>query len=170
MAIHYFAQGAGIFIPALFIPFDCTSIIRRSIHSQSQRRPYTLWSRTRKNSAYRKGIQKLQKAKPIFRKQLVGDDKRFATVFRVSASPSTVWSVIKSSPNYPDWIEDIKSVDIYKREEGVVYVRFDADSRFAGENTWFARHDYPLDDREWGRGRLITIICQILMILLASGE
>jgi hypothetical protein len=94
--------------------------------------------------------QRLKKNGSIIRRHLVGDEKRFATIFRVDASPSTIWSVIKDFSHYPDWIKDIKTTDIYKQENGILYVRFDTESAFIGKNTWFARHDYPVDDREWG--------------------
>jgi hypothetical protein len=97
-----------------------------------------------------KESRQLQKDKPIFRRQLIGKEKRFVTVFPVNASAQIVWSVIKDFSQYPDWIEDIQNVDIYKQENGILYVRFDAETKFAGKNSWFARHDYPVDDREWG--------------------
>ncbi len=97
-----------------------------------------------------KEIQRLEKGQTVFRKQLVGDDKRGVSVFRVNAPPDTVWSVIKDFSNYPIWIEDIKATHQYRKEDGDLYIRFDAESRYAGKSTWFARHNYPVDDRNWG--------------------
>ena len=94
--------------------------------------------------------RRLQKGKPVFKKQLVGKSKRAVAIFRVQANPSTVWSVIKDFDHYPNWIEDITAINIYRQEDREIYVRFDAESRYAGKSTWYARHDYPVDDREWG--------------------
>ena len=97
-----------------------------------------------------KEIRRLQKGNPLFKKQLVGKSKRAVAIFHVQANPSTVWSVIKDFEHYPGWIVDIKATDIYRREGSEIYVRFDAKSKYAGKSTWFARHDYPDDDRDWG--------------------
>ena len=94
--------------------------------------------------------RRLQMGKPVFKKQLVGKSKRAVAIFRVQANPSTVWSVIKDFDHYPNWIEDITAINIYRQEDREIYVRFDAQSKYAGKSTWYARHDYPVDDREWG--------------------
>ena len=93
---------------------------------------------------------RLQMGKPVFKKQLVGKSKRAVAIFHVQVNPSTVWSVIKDFEHYPRWIADIKATDIYRREGSEIYVRFDAENKYAGKSTWFARHDYPDGDRDWG--------------------
>ena len=35
--------------------------------------------------------------------------------------------------------------------DGVIYVRFDSENKYAGPSSWFARHDYPkTNERQWG--------------------
>ncbi|NKB36105.1 MAG: hypothetical protein GKR93_02900 [Gammaproteobacteria bacterium] len=97
-----------------------------------------------------KDFQKLKKGKAIFKKQLVGDNKRAVVITRVKADSSTIWSVIKDFDSYPEWIDDIKSMEIYRQEESTIYVRFDVENRYSGKVTWYARHNYPSDSREWG--------------------
>lgn len=97
-----------------------------------------------------KEVQRLKKGKVIFKKQLIGDSKRAVVITRVKADSSTVWSVIKDFASYPEWIDDIKATEIYRQEGNAIYVRFDVENRYSGKVSWFARHDYPTDSREWG--------------------
>jgi ribosome-associated toxin RatA of RatAB toxin-antitoxin module len=94
--------------------------------------------------------KRLLKGKAIFKNQIIKKEKRAVAIFQVKAKPATVWSVIKDFKNYPAWIEDVKNTEVYKQEQGHLYVRFDAENRYAGKSTWFAKHNYPVDNREWG--------------------
>lgn len=94
--------------------------------------------------------KQLNKGKAVFKKQLIGDEKRAVVLFKVKANQNLIWSVIKDFANYPLWIEDIKSTKLYKQEAGVLYVRFDAENKYAGKTSWFAKHDYPIDNEGWG--------------------
>ena len=99
---------------------------------------------------------RLQNHKPVFKKVVVADSKRAVTIFPVKASPDVIWSVIRSFENYPEWIEELKAVDVYKHTPGKYYVQFDSESLFTGKHTWFAVHDYPEqgDERNWGSWHL----------------
>ena len=96
-------------------------------------------------------MKRLRQGKVLTKKQLVKDSKRALVVFRVAADSATIWSVIRDFAFYPDWINDIKSTRVYREEDGVIYVRFDAENKYSGPSSWFARHDYPrANEREWG--------------------
>ena len=98
-----------------------------------------------------KDMKRLRQGKVLTKKQLLGDSKRALVVFRVGADSATTWSVIRDFAFYPEWIKDIKSTQVYRREDAVIYVRFDAQNKYSGPSTWFARHDYPqANERQWG--------------------
>lgn len=99
---------------------------------------------------------RLENDKPVFKKVVVADSKRAVTIFPVKAPPDVIWSVIRSFENYPEWIEELKAVDVYKHKEGKYYVQFDSESLFTGKHTWYAVHDYPEqgDKRSWGSWHL----------------
>ncbi len=95
-------------------------------------------------------VQQLKEGKAVFKKHIIGDSKRAVVITRVKADTATIWSVIKDFNSYPEWIDDIKSAQIYRQEENSIYVRFDAEIPYSGNVTWYVRHDYPIDAREWG--------------------
>ena len=99
----------------------------------------------------RKDMKRLRQGKVLTKKQLIEDSKRALVVFRVAADSATIWSVIRDFASYPEWINDIKSTQVYQQEDGVIYVRFDSENKYAGPSSWFARHDYPkTNERQWG--------------------
>ena len=51
-------------------------------------------------------------------------------VFRISAPPATVWSVLSEFGSYPEWIDGLVESDIYRREGDDIYVKFRGLSEF----------------------------------------
>lgn len=94
--------------------------------------------------------KELEKEIPVYKKIDIKGAKRGIAIFRVSASANTIWSVIRNFDLYPKWVSDIDETEIYRREGSYIYVRFVADNWLAGETNWYARHDYPIDNRNWG--------------------
>lgn len=96
----------------------------------------------------------LESGQALFKKLKLDDAQRGIAVFRVNADAETIWSVIKDFRSYPKWIEDIESIDVYGRQAGLLYVKFTAGGLFGSNTVWYAIHDYPVDDRDWGTWRL----------------
>ena len=65
-------------------------------------------------------------------------------VFRISAPPATVWSVLSEFGNYPDWIDGLVESDIYRREGDDIFVKFRYQHWLAGEYTYYIRHTYVI--------------------------
>lgn len=101
-----------------------------------------------------KDKKKLQKEKAVYKKIDIEGAKRGIAVFRVNAKADIIWSVIRDFKSYPDWIEDIQQTHIYKQQDGNIFVRFNAENKFAGDLVWHIHHDYPVTDRNWGSWRM----------------
>lgn len=99
-------------------------------------------------------IALLDSGQALFKKLKLDDAQRGIAVFRVNADADTVWSVIKDFRSYPQWIEDIESINVYGQRDGLLYVKFTADGLFGSNTVWYAIHDYPVNDRDWGTWRL----------------
>lgn len=98
----------------------------------------------------KKERERLARGGTVFKNLSRGDIKRGVIVFRVAAPPSVVWSVIKDFDSYPQWIDGVDSTEVYKRDNGHIYVHFQGSSFFPGKLTWYVNHDYPRGDRDWG--------------------
>ena len=57
------------------------------------------------------------------------------------ASPKTVWQVITSFQNYPEWIQEISETEIYVSEGRNIYVDFII-SVYLIDIQYFIKHDY----------------------------
>ncbi len=71
-------------------------------------------------------------------------------VFRVSAPPTTVWSVIFEFGSYPAWVDGLVESDIYRREGDDIFVKFRYRHWLAGEYTYYIHHTYPGEKTGWG--------------------
>mgnify|MGYP002622230163 CR=1 FL=1 len=96
----------------------------------------------------------LEDGQALFKKIQLDKAKRGIAVFRVNADSATIWSVIKDFSSYPEWINDIEAIDVYKQEQGMSYVKFTAGGLFGSKTVWYAVHDYPDSTRDWGTWRL----------------
>lgn len=99
-------------------------------------------------------ITVLESGNPLFKQIKLQDARRGIAIFRVNADTATVWSVINDFNSYPKWIDSLEKTEIYKQYNGQVYVKFTASSWPSGTSTWYAVHDYPVTDRQWGTWRL----------------
>ena len=59
----------------------------------------------------------------------------------MDAGPKTVWQVITSFQNYPEWIEEISETEIYMSEGRNIYVDFII-SVYMVDIQYFIKHDY----------------------------
>ncbi len=101
-------------------------------------------------------LQLLESGQALFKKAQLGDAQRGVAVFRVNADARTIWSVIKDFGSYPQWIESLDQTEIYHHDDDNVYVKFTAGSWLAGNTSWYAIHNYPQGERNWGTWRLDT--------------
>lgn len=96
----------------------------------------------------------LATGKPLFKKIELEGAQRGITVFRVNAMPATIWSVIRDFRSYPKWIADIENTEVYSEQGGQLHVKFVAGGLFGSNTVWYAAHDYPESQRNWGTWRL----------------
>ncbi len=101
---------------------------------------------------------KLQDFKPVYKKWKIGKRRRGVAIFRVAASRQAIWSVIRDFTHYPQWINSLKSTEIYhsqtQQDTSHLYVRFDASHWLLGKTTWYVHHQYPaahLSEAELGQ-------------------
>jgi len=87
--------------------------------------------------------EKLAGFKPIYKKWTVDRRRRGLAIFRVAASKTTIWSVIRDFDSYPLWIKDVKETEVYRRERGDIYVSFEASHWLLGKTRWYVRHQFP---------------------------
>lgn len=92
----------------------------------------------------------IEQGVPVYKELAIRGAKRGVAVFRVNARADTVWAVIKDFELYPQWISDLQETEIYRRENGYVYVRFRASHWLRSSTVWYARHYYPSGDENWG--------------------
>lgn len=96
----------------------------------------------------------LASGQAVFKKLQLDDAQRGVAIFRVNADAGTIWSVIKDFGSYPQWIESLDQTEIYNHDDENIYVKFTAGSWLAGNTTWYAIHNYPQGERDWGTWRL----------------
>ena len=58
----------------------------------------------------------LLSGQPVFQQTRHNNIDRKTAIFDVTASPKTVWQVITSFQNYPEWIQEISETEIYVSE------------------------------------------------------
>lgn len=95
-----------------------------------------------------KEMQRLADGKPVMR-QTEGDaGGRGLAVFRVKAPPEVAWAVINDFKNYPKYIDEVKEIEVYKKDGGNIDVRFEISS-WGVSIEYFIHHDYDMANR-WG--------------------
>ena len=83
----------------------------------------------------------LLSGQPVFQQTSHNNIDRGTAIFDVAAGPKTVWHVITSFQNYPEWIEEISETEIYISEGRNIYVDFII-SVYMVDIQYFIKHDY----------------------------
>ena len=83
----------------------------------------------------------LLSGQPVFQQTSHNNIDRRTAIFDVVAGPKTVWQVITSFQNYPEWIEEISKTEIYMSEGRNIYVDFII-SVYMVDIQYFIKHDY----------------------------
>lgn len=83
----------------------------------------------------------LLSGQPVFQQTSHNNIDRGTAIFDVAAGPKTVWQVITSFQNYPEWIEEISETEIYMSEGRNIYVDFII-SVYMVDIQYFIKHDY----------------------------
>jgi hypothetical protein len=93
-------------------------------------------------------LKRLNDGKPVSR-QTEGDaGGRGLSIFRVHAPPDLVWATINDWNSYPKFIDEVKEIEVYKKDGGKFDVRFKIAS-WGVDLTYFIHHDYDMANR-WG--------------------
>src|ERR1041385_8513448 len=90
----------------------------------------------------------LDAGKAVMRQSEGDAGGRGFAIFRVNASPDTVWATINDFGSYPKWIDEVKKCQIYKKDGGKIDVEFNLSS-FPVNITYYIHHDYDMAAR-WG--------------------
>ncbi|MEM7027916.1 MAG: SRPBCC family protein [Pseudomonadota bacterium] len=99
-------------------------------------------------------LQRLASGEALFQELQLNNAKRGVAIFRVNANAAVVWSVLKEFSSYPEWIDDIKATEVYYENTNLISVKFVANGVFGTDTVWYAAHNYPDDDRNWGTWKL----------------
>ena len=83
----------------------------------------------------------LLSGQPVFQQTSHNNIDRGTAIFDVAAGQKTVWQVITSFQNYPEWIEEISETEIYMSESRYIYVDFTI-SVYMVDIQYFIKHDY----------------------------
>lgn len=105
-----------------------------------------------------KELIQVKNENPVYKQLDVDGGGRAFAVFRVNAPPKVVWSVLASYPRYPAWIGNgLTKAKIYrpatpqpKNTTGGrnIFVEFNM-QKFPVNYTYYIKHDFPLNDRNW---------------------
>lgn len=66
--------------------------------------------------------------KPVFKKTEGDAGGRGVAVFKVNAPPAVVWDTLKAFERYPDWIDNVDEVEVYRKKGEDIDVRFEISS------------------------------------------
>ena len=83
----------------------------------------------------------LLSGQPVFQQTSHNNIDRGTAIFDVATGQKTVWQVITSFQNYPEWIEEISETEIYMSESRYIYVDFTI-SVYMVDIQYFIKHDY----------------------------
>ena len=73
-----------------------------------------------------------------------------AVAFRVKASPSIVWDVIKEFVSYPMWIKGVSRTHTYREAGPDIFVEFQIKHWLIGTINYSVKHTYPWPEVSWG--------------------
>ncbi len=79
--------------------------------------------------------------KPVYQQTRYNDIDRGTAIFDVAASQKTIWEVITSFQDYPEWIKEISATEIYISEERDILVDFTL-SVYMVDVQYYIKHDY----------------------------
>jgi len=66
----------------------------------------------------------LQSGQPVYRQIRLESGGRGVAIFDIKASEEKVWSILTAYAKYPQWIDQLKECEVYKRDSGHLFVRF----------------------------------------------
>ena len=90
----------------------------------------------------------LVSGKPVMQQTEGEAGGRGLAVFRVNAPPDLVWATINDFKSYPKFIDEVKDIEVYKKDGGKIDVRFHIAS-WGVSLEYFIHHDYDMENR-WG--------------------
>ncbi len=67
-------------------------------------------------------LQKLEEGKTVLRQTKSKSAGAGVAIQLVSASPKNIWDTILNYERYPDWVNNVDSCKVYKKEKGQLYV------------------------------------------------
>jgi carbon monoxide dehydrogenase subunit G len=79
--------------------------------------------------------------KPVYQQIRHNDINRGTAIFDVTASRETVWEVITSFQDYPEWIKEMSATEIYLSEGRNILVDFTL-SVYMVDVQYYIKHDY----------------------------
>ena len=83
----------------------------------------------------------LVSGKPVYQQTRHNDIDRGTAIFDVIASRETVWEVITSFQDYPEWIKEMSATEIYLSEGRNILVDFTL-SVYMVDVQYYIKHDY----------------------------
>lgn len=91
---------------------------------------------------------RLEDGKSVMRQTEGEAGGRGLAIFRVHAPPDLAWATINDFPSYPQYIDEVKEIEVYKKQGGIIDVRFLVSS-WGVSIAYFIHHDYDMQNR-WG--------------------
>lgn len=101
--------------------------------------------------------KKLEEGDPVFKQIEYGAEGatggRAVAVFKVNASPKSIWAVIEDFEKYPQWISSLSECKTYKKEDDKIFVEFTV-KVWPVTTTYYIEHYYPGEKKGWGTWKL----------------
>jgi coenzyme Q-binding protein COQ10 len=94
----------------------------------------------------------LQSGKPVARQTEGEAGGRGMSIFIVNAPPAVVWQTLNDFARYPQYIPEVKTSKVYKKDGGKIDVHFVLKT-FGVSVEYFIAHDFNMAER-WGTWRL----------------
>lgn len=92
----------------------------------------------------------IKKDKPIYKKRNINNSMQHVAIFKINAPKEIVCSTIKDFKKYPNWIDEVESVKVYKEHDSHLFATFELKHWLIGKWEYSIDHNFHLEEQGWG--------------------